>query len=237
MLDVDLEVILQVLADARQVMDGFDPDRPQVLGVADAGELQELWGVEGAAAQDHLAGGDARGAPALLHDVHADGAIAVHHDGRDLRSRAHREVPAVHDRVQVRAGGRQSAAPTQIAVERGEPLLLISVDIAGYRVSGLLDGFEECAEERVAHRASLEFERPAAAAVLICPGEAVLHAFEVRQAVRVVPVAHARVGRPPLEVQGIAPLEDHAVDAARSAEQLAPAVSDPAIEHVRLGLG
>ena len=56
MLDVDLEVVLQVAADGRQVVDDVDAERSQVLGVADARQLQQLRRVEGAAAQDHLAG-------------------------------------------------------------------------------------------------------------------------------------------------------------------------------------
>ena len=35
-LDVDLEVVLQVLADARQVVDDVDPERLELVGVADA---------------------------------------------------------------------------------------------------------------------------------------------------------------------------------------------------------
>ena len=56
MLDVHLEVVLEVLADTGQVVHDVDPDAPQVFGVADAGELEQLRRVERAAAQDHLAG-------------------------------------------------------------------------------------------------------------------------------------------------------------------------------------
>ena len=41
-LDVDLEVVLEVRADTGQVGDDVDPELPQILGVADAGELQQL---------------------------------------------------------------------------------------------------------------------------------------------------------------------------------------------------
>jgi hypothetical protein len=57
-LDVDLEVVLQVLADAGQVVHDVDAERLEVVRVADAGELQQLRRVDRAAAQDHLAGGD-----------------------------------------------------------------------------------------------------------------------------------------------------------------------------------
>ena len=60
-LDVDLEVILQVLADARQVVDDVDAERLELAGVADAGELEQLRRVDRAAAEDHLAGLDPLG--------------------------------------------------------------------------------------------------------------------------------------------------------------------------------
>ena len=43
------------LADARQVMDYVDPERAELVGVADSRELQQLRRVDRAAAQNHLA--------------------------------------------------------------------------------------------------------------------------------------------------------------------------------------
>src|SRR6185312_13162769 len=85
-------------------------------------------------------------------------------------------------------------------------------------------------------RSALEDERAAVAAPLVATGEVVLHLLEVRQAVRVVPGLHPRVGGPPLVVHGVAALEDHPVDAARAAEDLAPRVVDAPPVHERLGL-
>ena len=55
-LHVHLEVVLEVLADTGKVMHRRDPDGPEVIGVADARDLQQLRRVERATAQDHLAG-------------------------------------------------------------------------------------------------------------------------------------------------------------------------------------
>jgi hypothetical protein len=57
-LDVDLQVVLHVLADAREVVDDVDAEGAQFLGIADAGELEQLRGVDGAAAEDDLPGTD-----------------------------------------------------------------------------------------------------------------------------------------------------------------------------------
>src|SRR5699024_9543677 len=53
-LDVDLEMVLEVLADARQVVDDVDAERLELARVADAGKLEQLWRVDRAAAEDHL---------------------------------------------------------------------------------------------------------------------------------------------------------------------------------------
>ena len=37
---VDLEVVLKILADPGQVVDRFNPDRPQMIRIADPGELE-----------------------------------------------------------------------------------------------------------------------------------------------------------------------------------------------------
>jgi hypothetical protein len=150
-----------------------------------------------------------------------------------------REVAAMHHRVQVGACRAQPATAAHVAIELGEPFLLEPVDIGGDRVPGLLRGFEKRAEQRVRGRTTLEFERPAVAAVYVVAvgRQAVLHPLEVRQAVGVVPRLHARIRRPALVVERVAPLEDLAVDAGRAAQDLAAGVVDPTAVHERLRLG
>ena len=61
-LDVDLEVVLQVLADPGRSCDDVDAEPARgAPGRPDAGELQQLRGVDRAAAEDDLAGLDACG--------------------------------------------------------------------------------------------------------------------------------------------------------------------------------
>ncbi len=55
-LHVDLEVILQVPADGRQVVHDGDVQPGEMRGIADAAELQQLRRVEGPATQDDFAG-------------------------------------------------------------------------------------------------------------------------------------------------------------------------------------
>ena len=51
-LDVHLEVILQVLTDARQLGNDVNPERLEVLTITDARQLQQLRAVERTAAQN-----------------------------------------------------------------------------------------------------------------------------------------------------------------------------------------
>ena len=142
----------------------------------------------------------------------------------------------MHDRVQVRARCAEPPAVVDVAVEGGEALLLEAVDVVRERVSRLLHRLEERLEQRARGGAALEHERAVAAAELVGAGEAALHPLEVREAVRVVPAAHPRVGAPALVVERVAALEDHPVDARRAAEHLAAGVVDPPPVHERLRL-
>src|SRR5437879_4631357 len=123
--------------------------------------------------------------------------------------------------MEVRARRAEPAAVADVAIELREALLAVAVDVVGERVAGFLDCVEERTEERSLRGPALELQRPASAAPLIGAREARLHPLEVRQAVRVVPVLEAGLGRPALEVERVAALEDHAVDRARPSEHLA----------------
>ena len=229
-----------MLADAGQVVHRFDAGRPQLLGVADAGHLEQLGRVERAAAQDHLAARDPFASAARA--TYSTPVTRVPSTTRRVTSarHAHVEVGAVGDRAEVGVRPRSTRRPRwRLRSKRGEALLAVAVDVVGERVAGLLHGVEERLEQRVGDRAPLEHERAVVAAVLVVGrgGEAVLHPLEVRQAVGVVPRRHAGVGRPPLVVERVAALEDHPVDARRPPEHLAPRVVHAPPAQVRLGLG
>ncbi len=215
-LDVDLEMVLQVLAHAGQVGHHGHAQRLELGRGADARELQELRRVDGATAQDDRASSDLTGWPGALVVDDADGTPALEGDATHEGARLDLEVRPVRDGMQVGSRGRQATTTADVAVERGEALLPLPVDVWCERVAGLLDGLEEGAEEGVGGRPALQPKRPAVSPVGVVLGrrQAVFRAPEVGQAVRVVPVGHARVGGPALEVELVATLEDHAVDAA-----------------------
>ena len=205
--------------------------------MADAGQLQQLRGVDRPAAQDEL-GGPHPLDLAFVAELDADRARALEDDLRDEGAGGHGEVGPAHHRIQVGARGGQPPAPVDVPVEGGEALLPVAVHVVGELIAGLLNGGEERTEQRVGGRAPLEHQRPVVTAerVLLVGGQAVLHPLEVGQAVRVVPLGHACVGRPALVVQRVAALEDHPVDAARPAQDLPAGMVDAPPVQVRLRL-
>ncbi len=61
-------------------MPGFDPERAEALGIADAGELQQLRRLNGAAGQNNLAPGPERPLAPLMADGDAFGASLMQAD-------------------------------------------------------------------------------------------------------------------------------------------------------------
>ena len=147
------------------------------------------------------------------------------------------EVGPGHHRVQVCTGRAQSPPSSNRAVESVETLLLVPVHVVGELVAGLLYRFEEGREQRTRGGPAFEQERAVGPPVLVTTGEAGLHAFEVGETMRIVPIRHIRIGRPPLIIKWVAALEDHPVDAARPAEDLPARVIYPPPAHVRFRLG
>ena len=238
-LDLGHHVVLQVLADAGQVRDHRDAERGELGGVADAGELQQLRGVERAAGQHDPACLDLDPPPGPVLVADARDALAVEQQLRGEAARADLQVGPPLGRVQEGARHRQPPAAVDRALPGGEALRLRAVDVRGEREARLLRGLEERLEQRVGDRAALEQLRAVVAAHRAGLADvAGLQPLEVGEAVRVVPGRHALFGTPPVVVRRVAALEDHRVDAARAAEQLAPRMRDaPAVqEGLRLGL-
>ena len=77
-------MVLQVLADAREVVHDADAERLELGRVADPGDLQQLRRVDRAAAEDHLARLDPLG-PDPARYLDPDRARAVEQDAVDER--------------------------------------------------------------------------------------------------------------------------------------------------------
>ena len=76
-------MVAEIAADTGQGVPGGNADRGQILRIADAGDLQELRRVDGAAAQDDVAAGAEFPALPVLAVGDADGALALEVDRLD----------------------------------------------------------------------------------------------------------------------------------------------------------
>ncbi|MCY1224890.1 hypothetical protein D9M72_370670 [compost metagenome] len=234
-LDVDLEVVLQVLAHAGQVDHRLDAERLEVGGVPDAGKLQQLGGIDGAAGQDHLSGVHlVRPAVAAVGDAGGNVAFEVHL--RDQGAGADRQVGPFGPGAQVGPGRGKPLPLVHVPVKRREALLAVAVHVIRQRESRFLCCLEEGLEQGVGGRAALQDQgsRVAAEVIVRIRRERVFHPVEVRQAVREIPGSHPLVGSPAFVVQRVSTLEDHAVDGARAAQDLAAGMGHPASPHMRL---
>src|SRR5207342_3913675 len=141
-LDVDLEVVLEMVTDAGQVLDDVDPEGGQLGRVADARQLEPLRRVDRPAGEDDLLAPDELRAATAEGDLDADRGATVEDDPTDERARSDLEVRTLADRVEVGPGGAQPAAPADVPVERREAFLAIAVDVIRPLVAGLHGGLE-----------------------------------------------------------------------------------------------
>ena len=136
-------MVLEIRADAGQVVDDCDAVLLQLPGRADAGEHQKLRRVDRAAAQDDFAprldGADrialpvfqAADAPALKQQA---GRHCIGRDG---------EIGAPRRRLQIGVRGAPAPAPVNRHVHRPEAFLPVAVHIGGAGVAGLFARFDE----------------------------------------------------------------------------------------------
>ncbi len=240
-LQVHLQVILQILANARQVVDHRDVEAFEQCRRADAGALQHLRRGDGAAAQQHfLACSGLNRGIAVAHQIsHAHRTFALEQDaigecvGDDGQGRT------LLGDVQVTARGAGATAfRRNRAVHRAEAFLLVTVEVVGARVTGLHAGFDHGAEQRVvAGLGRGHADRAIATVEVVGTDVTGFGFFEVRQAVGVRPVFEAGQLGPAVVVHGVAADIAHAVDQRRPTQALAAPAFHATVVHVWLGIG
>ena len=240
-LHIGFQVVLQVLTYAAQRGHHADAQPAQGIGVANAGELQQLRRVDGTAAQNHLAAGlDVVGAVAVDH-LHPRG-LGRAGVGRKAHTRhqcagAHLQVGAREGRAQVGHGGAPAAALVHRHVHGAQAFLAVAVHVFGARITGLLAGFNEGVVERVFAGAGGHMQGPTVAPVVVPALGPCFGLAEVGQAVGIRPVLQSGVRRPALVVHGVAADVDHAVDRGRAAQHPPARAVHGAVVHEGLGLG
>ncbi len=207
-------MVAQVLADAGQGLAHFDAETAQALGLADAGQFQQLRRVDRASA-DHDFARHRGFAQIAAHGIADSGtALAVEDEGLGQRAGFDMQVRAAADRVQVAAGRAHPAAGGDGRLAHRDAFLAGAVVVRVVRDPDLSRGLDHRGENRVARLRIGDPQRafPATEGVIAAAGIA-FHAPEEGQDVLVAPAPVAQL-RPGVEILSLAAHEDHAVDRA-----------------------
>ena len=182
-LNVHLQMVLQVFADAGQFMYDRNAQLFQPLWVTYARALENLRGGNRTTAQQHFATRASLLGLAFLLVADADGALTLEFDHVGDGAGFDGQVTALFGRVQVATSGGGAATFRRYeAVHRAEALLLVAVDVLGFWVTGLLARLYKSAVKRVIARfGSGHADGPVATVVVVRADIAGFALFEVGQ--------------------------------------------------------
>jgi hypothetical protein len=206
-----VDVILQIAAHRRAVEHHFDPVRLKVIGRTDAGEHQDLRGIERARAQHHAAPRQQRLGRAAAPDLHAGHAPAFDHQLFDQRVGAHIEIARPADRLDIGAGGGPAFALALGDLIEAEAVLPLAVEV---RIGAQLQGcgsLDKGAAGGVGGGLVGHEQRAACAMIIITAALVRLGALEVGEHVIIAPPC-AAFGRPVVVIPAVSADIDHRVD-------------------------
>ena len=215
-----VRVVVQVHADARQLVLHRDAVLAQVVGRADAREHQQLWRLEAARRQDHFALDAQRLLLTVLQIGDADGAVVLEQHARGVRAGQHAQVRTRPVGRQIGAGGRAALAAPMRDLVQAHALLHGAVEVPVVGVAGLHPGLDEGLGKRVRIAQVHHVQRSARAVPGIGTALVVLRALEERQHLVPAP-ADVALGGPGVVVARHAAHVDHGVHRARAAQYLA----------------
>ncbi len=145
---VEIEMILHVGANARQVVNHRDPGCAQRIGGTDAGELQQSRRADGAAANDHLALGAKGLDAARCADLHADGAAVLDAYLQCRRVQPDREIGSRPRRSQIGARRRRALGIARRQLVMADAVLHRAVEVIVEGNAGLLRRAQESKTDR-----------------------------------------------------------------------------------------
>ena len=182
-----LQMILQVLADARLVEHERNAELGKLRGRTDAGQQQRLRRADRARRQDHLAAAARDSLLAVLPPAHAGGALAVELEAFDQAAGLEPQILPVQHRLEEAARRRPAPPALLVDVEIAAALVVAGVEIVGFRDAGLLRGLAERVEDVPAHARILDPPFAAARVMLAVAEEMIDAACEIAAARRPSP--------------------------------------------------
>ena len=213
-------MVVQMAAHAGQVVQQRDAVLLQVRARADAAGHQDLRGLKGAGAQQHLAAHLQTVAAAVAHVLDAAGAAAIEHDAGDLGASDHLQVGPAQRRRQIGLGGAASFTVAVRGLVPAHAVLRGAVEVGIQRQAGLHTGLDEALGQRVGAAQVLHAQRAVGAVQVVTAAQVALGLAEPGQHVVERPAGVAGSG-PVVVVLPLATDVDHGVDRARPAQHLA----------------
>ena len=227
-------MILQVLADALELVANLDARLLQHLALTDPGKFEDLRAADGAGRQQHLAARLDETLLATDRVAHARGALVVERDGFDLGVRDDAQVGAPGSILEI--GDRRRAAPAiadgGLVVAR--TLLRGAVEVVRRGDARLDTGRDERGAQRIVDVHVRDREGAAGAVQLAFAALLALCLLEVRQHVREGPADIAELA-PHVVVARLTAYVEQPVDRARAAEDASARPGDIAAAEMRLG--
>ena len=140
-------MVLQIAANAGQIVHHRHADRLKVLGWADARDLQQMGGVHGASAQDHFLGCPDGCVVAALPEGDADAAFSLEHQAAGKGFGFDAKVGAAFGFFQegLGSGGTPSAVSVNLGI--ADAFLGSTVEVLAIRDSGQLGGLDEAVRQ------------------------------------------------------------------------------------------
>ena len=230
-------MVLEVLADPRQVDPGLDPEPAELLGRADSRDHEDLRAADRPGAEHHLAGGAGdRLPPPAVAPADPGRPLALERDAEHLGAGDHGQVRPLHRRAQVGVGTAPATPVSLRHLGDRHPVLLGRVDVAVGGDPGGLRGIEKAAGQRARRALVGDVQRTAGAVHLGGAPLVVLGPLEQRQHVLVAPARAAPVA-PAVVVERATAHVHHRVHRAGAAEDLAARHEQLAPVEARLGAG
>ena len=232
----DLQVVLQVFADPREVVNDVDPMVLQERSRTDTRELQQLRGADRSGRENDLRGGVDHGVFPVQAHLEAGRPSAVDADLLHLGVDQDAQVGTASDRAQKGLGGAPAPAPALVDVEIPASLVVAAVEIVGLRDSGLRGGIAKGVQNLPTQPLLLDPPFAAGSVHMIGGhGPLIFGLQEVGEDVVPTPARIAELA-PVIIVPGLAPHIDHAVDGRTAAEHASPRVAERAAVEAGLGL-
>ena len=230
----EVQVIHQVRAHARQVMDERDAVGLQVATITHTGQLQQLRRENAAAGHDDFAAAAHPASDAIRDDFDPDGPLSLEEDARAFRFGEYPQVGALAEvRSYVRLVDAEALAFLHHDLGGVVTLLLRAIEVGIEALAGFRAGPLEELVVGIVGSQVLDPGRAVVAVVLVAMRLVVLRFPEVRQDVRITPASISKC-RPVVVVATVAAHVDQGVDGRAATEAASEGVKVPAPIESRL---